>query len=139
MLSRAIAFGLLPVLALASWMDLRSRTVANRLLLFGLVLLLGLSRWTIDGVGYALAGGLVGLLVFLPFYLKRGMGAGDIKLMGLVGCYLGPAGVLVVALYSALAGGALAVLALTTGLLGRRLPYAVAISLGVLWYLRKSL
>jgi Type IV leader peptidase family. len=77
-----------------------------------------------------LEGGLLGLLIFLPFYWLGGMGAADLKLLGLVGVYLGPQGVLYSALYTALAGGVLALLALVFHA-SRRLPYAVAIAVGV--------
>jgi Flp pilus assembly protein protease CpaA len=65
------------------------------------------------------------------------MGAADLKLLGLVGVYLGPQGVLYSALYTALAGGALA--GLDFGLrASRRLPYAVAIAVGVGVYAFRS-
>ena len=118
------------ILAVSVWTDVRSRRVPNKWLGLGLVVyvllsyLFGLDLWT------ALKGGLLGLLVFLPFYWLGGMGAADLKLMGLVGIYLGPHGLLYSALYTALAGGVLAVLALALRA-SRRLPYAVAITLGV--------
>jgi prepilin peptidase CpaA len=42
------------------------------------------------GLGFALGGAAMGLGVFLPLYLLRGMGAGDVKLMCAVGSFLGP-------------------------------------------------
>ena len=118
------------VLAVAAWTDIRFRRVPNEWLGLGLVAYVilsyffGLDPWT------ALKGGLLGLLIFLPFYWLGGMGAADLKLLGLVGVYLGPQGVLCSALYTALAGGALALLALVFHA-SRRLPYAVAIAVGV--------
>jgi prepilin peptidase CpaA len=51
----------------------------------------------------------VGTLLFLPFFLLRGMGGGDVKLLAGIGAWLGPADTLWLAAYSALAGGALGV------------------------------
>lgn len=59
------------------------------------------------------AGGLfLGLVLLLPFYLFSKMGAGDVKLMGAVGSILGPHGVFIAFLYSALAGGVYALFVL---------------------------
>jgi prepilin peptidase CpaA len=85
-----------------------------------------------------LAGGLVGLLVFLPFYAVSAMGAGDIKLMSVVGTFVGVKGVLVCALFTALTGGGLAlVFALSRA--RNQLPYALAILAGVATYVIVSL
>ncbi|MBW8029364.1 MAG: hypothetical protein GJU73_11870 [Ferrovum sp.] len=118
------------VLFVAAWTDVRSRRVSNEWLGLGLVVYVILSFLFGLDPRTALVGGLLGLLVFLPFYWLGGMGAADLKLMGLVGIYLGPHGLLYSALYTALAGGVLAVLALALRA-SRRLPYAVAIALGV--------
>jgi len=67
-----------------------------------------LSRVTI---GAAAAGFAVGLLVMLPGHLIGATGAGDVKLMAAVGTLLGPQHVLLAFLYTALAGGVLAVAA----------------------------
>ncbi len=80
-----------------------------------------------------LAGGGVGLLVFLPLYAVSAMGAGDIKLMTVVGTFLGVKGVLFSALFAALAGGLLA-LGFVLTRAGTQLPYAVAILAGVTGY-----
>ena len=124
------AFVLGGVLFVAAWTDVRSRRVSNEWLGLGLVVYVILSFLFGLDPRTALVGGLLGLLVFLPFYWLGGMGAADLKLMGLVGIYLGPHGLLYSALYTALAGGVLAVLALALRA-SRRLPYAVAIALGV--------
>ena len=63
------------------------------------------------GIGRAdaVTGGGVGLAIFMPFYMLRILGAGDVKLLAVVGLYVGYPGVLRVALFSGLAGGLLAV------------------------------
>lgn len=67
----------------------------------------GLGR---GGVGTALAGCLVGLVLMLPGYLLGGTGAGDVKLLAAIGTVLGPVGVLWAFLYMAVAGGVIALL-----------------------------
>ncbi len=84
--------------------------------------------------GDMLAGGIIGLMVFLPLYAKAAMGAGDIKLMAIVGTFLGVKGVLISALLTALAGGVLA-LWFFLARAGSQLPYAVAILAGVTGYI----
>ena len=98
----------------------------------------------------ALGGAAVGFAVFLIFYLKGGMGGGDVKLMAGFGALLGWSGVLWAALWTAIFGGLFAMAALgyraARRALGRReetagtqeekerresIPYAPAITLGV--------
>ena len=57
------------------------------------------------GVAYGLLGGLAGLALLLPFYLAGGMGAGDVKLLAVIGLYTGWVTVIEIALVSALVGG----------------------------------
>ena len=59
----------------------------------------------LSGAGLSIAGLLVGSAVFLPFYLLKGMGAGDIKLMGAVGALVGLKAVIPAIVFTALAGG----------------------------------
>lgn len=104
--------------------DLRVRRVPNALTVslaaLGVaVALAGLGR---VGVGAALAGCLVGLLVMLPGYLLGATGGGDVKLLAAAGTLLGPAGILWAFLYTLLAGAALA---LVVSALRRRLRRTV--------------
>ena len=62
--------------------------------------------WT--GAGLSLAGWLLGTTFFFPVFALGGMGAGDLKLLGALGAWLGPAAVAWVALYSGIAGGLMA-------------------------------
>jgi prepilin peptidase CpaA len=50
-------------------------------------------------------GAAVGLLIFLPLYILKGMAAGDVKLMTVIGLYAGPQLTVDIALVSALIGG----------------------------------
>jgi prepilin peptidase CpaA len=91
--------------------DLRSRRIPN-VLTFGAALAgIGVAGVTAGWSGAALAGGgwLAGIALFLPLFLLGGMGAGDVKLLGALGAWLGPLAVMWVALYGAIAGGVLAI------------------------------
>jgi len=108
--------------ALACFWDVRTHRVPN-VLTFGTAMVGLVAHGTTGGAEAfaASAGGLVlGLGLFMPFYLLGGLGAGDVKLLAALGAWLGPADVVWVALYGALAGGVFAVLvSLAHGYLGR--------------------
>lgn len=101
-------------------------------------LLLAVTGFSGISLANALLGGLVGLGVFMLPYAFGKMGAGDVKLLGMCGVFLGPLPVLSAALYTMLAGGVLAMFYLMNrhfkfnSRLLATVPYAVAISLGVL-------
>ena len=130
----ASLFFLFAVLVTAAFKDLKERRIPNQLLMIGGVgaVLMSLSMQSIP-LQALVAGGAVGLLVFLPFYAFAAMGAGDVKLMAIVGTFLGVKGVLASALFTALAGGVLA-LVFAFFKTGSQLPYAVAILAGVTGY-----
>jgi len=62
-----------------------------------------LSGW--GGFLFSLEGIILGTALLVPYYLLGGMGAGDVKLMGAAGGFLGPHGVLMAFLFTALTGG----------------------------------
>lgn len=110
---------LVALLAAAVITDIRHRKIANAVVLGGAALGLGLAA--LQGsqpFALAVGGGVVGVILLLPFYLARGMAAGDIKLMGMAGIFLGANGVLIAGMYSFAAGGVLAVLWLIFPTLG---------------------
>lgn len=101
------------ILLIAVVIDCREHRIPNWLI--GLGLLLGLSYSVIlpvDSIAMsdAAVGALVGFLVLLPGYVLGKMGAGDVKLMAVCGCYLGAAGVVNAALMTFIAGGVLGLL-----------------------------
>lgn len=103
---------LLALVLTAAAYDLRFRRIPNWLALSGFVAGLGaniaLLGWR--GLFTALLGSLVALAVYLPLYLIRGMGAGDVKLMIAVGAIVGPRHWLGIFLATAVAGGLLSLL-----------------------------
>lgn len=142
--------------------DLLRHRIPNTLNLAGLVLGVGLSSIAggVSGFTHAAGGAAVGCAALILFYLRRGMGAADVKLMAAAGSFLGPSGALLAAAIALVTGAVLALamvvrrlaqprprleaapageappvwLAAATFLtVGReRFPYAVAIGVGVL-------
>jgi prepilin peptidase CpaA len=77
---------------LAAWTDSHTRRIPNWLTVSGLFAGIGVNSYfrgwhgataSLEGIGLALA-------VLLPLVLLRGLGAGDWKLMGAVGSFVGP-------------------------------------------------
>ena len=99
--------GLMVTVICAAWCDLRHWRIPNHLLAPSAAAALMLSVFAPGGQGLtaSLLGGLVGLMVFMPLYLLKGMAAGDVKLMGVIGLYSGAALTLDIALLTALIGG----------------------------------
>ena len=95
----------------AGWLDWRSRRIPNWLTvpaLFGGLLANTLAEgWT--GTKASLEGAGLGLALLLPFVLLRGLGAGDWKLMGALGAWIGPSRLIVVLLGTVLIAGAMAI------------------------------
>lgn len=105
---------LLLILLAAVWIDVRRHRIPNVLSLGAIFLGLGLQGWALgtDGVLIGLGGLGVGLLIFSPFYLLGGMGAGDVKLMAAVGTFVGPIGTVLAAGVSLVVGSVLGLLVL---------------------------
>lgn len=102
------------LLLFAAWHDSRHFRIPNVLVFPGAiigVLLNSLLPQDMGGLGMltALAGLGVGLIILLPLYLLRALGAGDIKLMAMIGAFAGPASMLMITVYILLAGGVLAI------------------------------
>jgi len=110
------------VAGVASWSDIRTGRIPN-LLTFGaaaagLAYLFASNGWS--GLAEAIEGWAVGVLLFAPFFALGGLGAGDVKLLGALGAWIGPRETLWVALYASMAGGVMAlIVALATGYLRR--------------------
>ncbi|RJG03660.1 A24 family peptidase [Noviherbaspirillum sedimenti] len=101
---------LITLLGVASCFDIKSRRIPNWLVAAGLVFSLGAHAFLGNGGFSAWALGLlVGFGLFLPLYVVRAMGAGDVKLMGMVGAFLGPASAAGAVLTTLVAGGVLAI------------------------------
>jgi prepilin peptidase CpaA len=95
-----------------AFLDLRTRRVPNWLTLTitAVGVSLAAAQLTTFSVGAALGGFAVGLLLMLPGHIVGATGAGDVKLFAAVGTLLGPAGIAVAFVYTAILGGALALI-----------------------------
>ena len=96
---------------LAGWVDFRTRKIPNWLtvpaVVLGLALRTAVSGWS--GAKASLEGAGLALVLLLPLVLMRALGAGDWKLMGAVGAFLGPVLFLFVLLGSVLVSGLMAI------------------------------
>lgn len=102
----------LVIVVTAAIIDVRTRRIPNVLTLVGAAtgVAFHFGIGGLPGLGHAAGGWAIGVALFLPMFLLRGMGAGDVKLLGAVGAWLGPVGVLWSGLYSVMAGGVLALI-----------------------------
>jgi prepilin peptidase CpaA len=127
---------LMLMVSIAAVNDLATRRIPNRLLSIGLVSAFVLDLLSVaPGVALlnALGGMALGLAVLLPFYLLRGMAAGDVKLMAVVGAFTGPGEVFEITVLTWCVGGVMALslvllrgrLRLALGNIGRMLVGAV--------------
>lgn len=88
-----------------------------------------------SAVAWSVAGWFLGGALFLPLFALRGLGGGDVKLVAAIGAWLGPASVVWVALWGAVAGG---VLALVVAVGHGYLRQALVNTWGLLTYWRVS-
>jgi prepilin peptidase CpaA len=90
--------------------DLRTRRVPNLATMSIAAAGFGMAVMNVSGLtlSRALAGCVLGLLLMLPGHVFGATGAGDVKLLAAMGTLLGPYGVLMAFLYTAIAGGILA-------------------------------
>ena len=91
--------------------DLWTRRVPNPLTMGLATLGVVFAACGIGGLtlGASLGGLAVGLLLMLPGHLIGATGAGDVKLFAAAGAFIGPAHIVMAFLYTALAGGLIAV------------------------------
>lgn len=123
------------ILAGAIYTDLTSRRIPNLLLLLGIAsALVWHYYWDgMTGLMFAVQGLGTGILLLVIPFILGGMGAGDVKLLGMIGAFKGAAFALETFIWMALVGGFLAVAFLikegqlvnTLRRLGRGLLWAV--------------
>ena len=114
-MSKAALLALVAGLATATVIDLRSRRIPNDLTAAMVGVGLGLAATGTSGITVAASftGFFLGLALMMPGYVLGATGAGDVKLMGAVGAIVGPALVVSAFLFTAIAGGVLAVIVAT--------------------------
>ena len=89
--------------------DIVCRRIPNPVIAIGLLAAFVVQAFLhgpVSGIGDALAGTLAGFALLIPLYLLRATGAGDVKLLAMIGAWVGPAMILYVALTAFIIGGA---------------------------------
>jgi len=131
---------LIVILCLAALSDLMLRVIPNWLIFIGLMIGLVMSASSAGflGLGIMSVGISSGFLLFLPIYIVGLLGAGDVKLVALVGGFLGLHQLLIASLLIFLAGGVISLITLQRNSGSAhpvQVPYAAAIATGVLLHL----
>ena len=109
----------------AAVIDLRTRRIPNILTATLAAIGLGLAAAGFGrvGLGASMLGCLLGLAFMMPGHIFGRTGAGDVKLLAAAGALLGPTDTIYAFLYTAIAGGALA---LVVAVARRRLSQTLA-------------
>jgi prepilin peptidase CpaA len=112
-LTTSLEMMLVTLLLVAVIIDVSEHRIPNIITLLGAVIGIGghLYLGGVQGAAFALGGFALGMACLLPFYMLGGMGAGDVKMMGAIGAFVGPQATLL-AVGVALVCGALGALAL---------------------------
>jgi prepilin peptidase CpaA len=97
---------LIAYVSMVALLDIRTHRIPNALSATAAVLGLSLQVWVngAPGVLSALGGAAVGLGIFLPFYVLRAFGAGDVKAMATVGIFLGAQATLLAVAFTLVSG-----------------------------------
>lgn len=105
-----IDFFLLLILTVCVITDVKSRKIYNKVIYPALLLGFGFHLFNsgLEGLSHSFIGFLIGFSLLLIPYIMGGMGAGDVKLLALVGALKGGAFVFESFVYMALIGGAIA-------------------------------
>jgi prepilin peptidase CpaA len=92
--------------------DIRYRRIPNWLVLPAVVVGFGLNAFLygVAGLKYAGLGFGLAVLIYMPLYMLRGMGAGDVKLAAALGAFVGWQNWVALFIFAGLIGGVLAVI-----------------------------
>lgn len=129
---------LIPILCAASLLDWRKRVIPNALLLvsFLLAFLFNFITMGFSGLLLSLMGTILGFALLVIPYLLGGMGAGDVKLLMVIGSFGGWQIVLYSFFLGAMAGGLIAIGVYIYNLAQNKkissLPYGIPLSLGTI-------
>jgi prepilin peptidase CpaA len=97
---------LIGVIGISVWTDVRTRRIPNPLTMTALLMALALrALMGAESVSDGLLGAGAGLAILLPLFAMGGVGGGDAKLLVAVGAFLGPKGLFVAVLATAVVGG----------------------------------
>ena len=124
------------VILVAAVYDIKYRRIPNWLTFSAMAAGISCHLYSAGAQGalFSAFGLLLGLCVFMGFYMLGGMGAGDVKLMAALGTLLGPQDILFAALYTGLAGGVYVMLLLIVRKNNRKvLPRYYWMAKSLLW------
>jgi len=140
-----IEFSFVAILILIAFIDLDTYTIPNVLSLPGIVAGLGLSffslrvTWIDSLLGILIGGGCLYLLAYCYQRLRHqeGLGGGDIKLLGMIGAFVGLPGVVFTLLLASLVGSAtgLFLMAHSQKGLSTMVPFGPFLAFGAVCYL----
>jgi prepilin peptidase CpaA len=102
----AVVLILIVLLTAAVATDLKSHRIPNLMLwpALSLALMVHMTSGGLDGLMVAIGGLTLGCGMLLPLYSVGGLGAGDVKLLGIVGSFLGPWGAVIAGAGTMIAG-----------------------------------
>ena len=127
-------------LLVVALIDYDHKIIPNIITLPGMIIGLGLSTWALpitptDSLAALLLGG--GLFYLIAFFFKGGMGAGDIKLIAMIGSFLGWQGTLFTIFFGALLGSLVGMTLMLLGRKGRKdkVPFGPFLSCGAILFI----
>src|SRR5690606_6863153 len=133
---------LVSILIIASAIDIHHTIIPSSLVIIGSICaiifnIIGWGRPFLDGIYGALAGaGVIILmdLLALVFFKKQGMGGGDMKLMAMIGLFMGLKYVLLSMLFSIYIGGIIFIILMLMGKIQKTeyIPFGPFLSIGTL-------
>lgn len=102
---------LFTVVVISLYTDLRYRKIFNVVLLpaFLLALIYGFTSGGVNSLLFSIKGATLGLSLLLIPFMLGGMGAGDVKLLAVIGAWQGPQFVWICFLCTAIVGGVIAI------------------------------
>src|SRR4051794_38660320 len=106
----AIKFALIGLTGISAITDLYSRRMLNPVVAAGFAAGVGLNAWLDgwSGLLHALGGFGLAILIYVPLFVLRAMGGGDVKLMAAAGAIVGPRDWFTLFVLASITGGAIA-------------------------------
>lgn len=106
----SIQIALVGLTGVAAITDAYSRRIPNVLVLAGLIAGFVLNVWLGGWLGLKdpILGFGLALLIYVPLFIVRAMGGGDVKLMAAAGAIIGPSQWFTLFIFASIAGGAIA-------------------------------
>ncbi|MTI65408.1 MAG: prepilin peptidase [Firmicutes bacterium] len=126
------------ILIVVSVIDYKYQIIPNKIIIFGFTV--GISLHLLYNVRTSFINGTIGLLIgggiflLIAIVTKGAMGGGDIKLMGMIGFYLGYKSILLITFLSFIIGAFISILLLVTKIKSRKdfIPFGPFISIATI-------